>query len=115
MTTDIQNKLIELCDNAGGFFEMLSVWETNPEEPDRAINQYLSHVHLNGLLENTKIVQLCLPISENDGLRPAFYFEIPQDPIPYLIIAVQIGDEEFPRCILLHHKSKSNSKFSYSL
>jgi hypothetical protein len=55
MTEYIKNQLIKLCDHPEWFNDMLTIWDNNPEEPHTAIRNYLSHVQLNGLLENTKI------------------------------------------------------------
>lgn len=54
MTPYIKNQLIKLCDHPEWFNDMLTIWDNNPEEPHTAIRNYLSHVQLNGLLENTK-------------------------------------------------------------
>lgn len=44
----------------------------------------LSHVQLNGLLENTQIVFTFI-----DGdMKPAFYFEIPRDTNRYFILEI---------------------------
>lgn len=56
---------------------MLTIWDNNPEKPHTAIRNYLSHVQLNGLLENTKIVHVSF---NGDEPKPGFYFEIPKDP-----------------------------------
>lgn len=58
MTPYIKNQLIKLCDHPEWFNDMLTIWDNNPEEPHTAIRNYLSHVQLNGLLENTKIVHV---------------------------------------------------------
>lgn len=54
MTPYIKQQLIKLCDNPQWFDDMLNILDCYPEEPNRAIRNYLSHVQLNGLLENTK-------------------------------------------------------------
>lgn len=53
MTPYIKNQLIKLCDHPEWFNYMLTIWDNNPEEPHTAIRNYLSHVQLDGLLENT--------------------------------------------------------------
>lgn len=58
MTPYIKNQLIKLCDHPEWFNDMLTILDNNPEEPHTAIRNYLSHVQLNGLLENTKIVHV---------------------------------------------------------
>ena len=58
MTPYIKNQLIKLCDHPEWFNYMLTIWDNNPEEPHTAIRNYLSHVQLNGLLENTEIVHV---------------------------------------------------------
>ena len=50
MTEYIKNQLIKLCDNPN---DMLNTWDFKPERESQAIN--LSHVLLNGKLENTHI------------------------------------------------------------
>lgn len=56
----------------------------------------LSHVQLNGLLENTRIVFAFI-----DGdMKPAFYFEIPRDTNRYLILGI-LDEAGYPHCCLL--------------
>lgn len=56
----------------------------------------LSHVQLNGLLENTQIVFTFI-----DGyMKPAFYFEIPRDTNRYLILGI-LDEAGYPHCCLL--------------
>lgn len=63
---------------------MLISWDKNPRNQREAIYNYLSHVQLNGLLENTQIVFTFI-----DGdMKPAFYFEIPRDTNRYLILGI---------------------------
>ena len=66
MTEYIKNQLIKLCDHPEWFNDMLISLDNNPEEPHTAIRNYLSHVQLNGLLENTEIVH----VSFNGDERP---------------------------------------------
>ena len=73
MTPYIKNQLIKLCDHPEWFNYMLTIWDNNPEEPHTAIRNYLSHVQLDGLLENTKIVHVSF---NGDEPKPRFYFEI---------------------------------------
>lgn len=49
----IKNQLIKLCDNPEWFNDMLNTWDFKPERESQAIKEYLSHVLLNGKLENT--------------------------------------------------------------
>lgn len=72
MTEYIKNQLIKLCDHPEGFNDMLISLDNNPEEPHTAIRNYLSHVQLNRLLENTKIVHVSF---NGDEPKPGFYFE----------------------------------------
>ena len=76
---------------------MLTIWDNNPEESHTAIRNYLSHVQLNGLLENTKIIQVSF-----NGVHshPGFYFEIPKDPNMYLILGI-LDEDELPHTVLL--------------
>lgn len=56
----------------------------------------LSHVQLNGLLENTQIVFTFI-----DGdMKPAFYFEIPRDTNRYLILGI-LDEAGYLHCCLL--------------
>ena len=96
MTEYIKNRLIKLCNHPEWFNDMLISLDNNPEEPHTAIRNYLSHVQLNGLLENTQIVFTFI-----DGdMKPAFYFEIPRDTNRYLILVV-LDDVGCPHCCLL--------------
>lgn len=77
MTPYIQQQLKKLCDNPNWYDDMLISWDKNPRNQREAIYNYLSHVQLNGLLENTQIVFTFI-----DGyMKPAFYFEVP-GPLP---------------------------------
>lgn len=58
MTPYIQQQLKKLCDNPNWYDDMLISWDKNPRNQREAIYNYLSHVQLNGLLENTQIVFL---------------------------------------------------------
>lgn len=55
MTPYIQQQLKKLCDNPNWYDDMLISWDKNPRNQREAIYN-LSHVQLNGLLENTQIV-----------------------------------------------------------
>lgn len=57
----------------------------------------LSHVQLNGLLENTKIVHVSFHGGEP---KPGFYFEIPRDTNRYLILGI-LDEAGYPHCCLL--------------
>lgn len=93
----IKNQLIKLCDHPEWFNDMLISLDNNPEEPHTAIRNYLSHVQLNGLLENTEIVHVSF---NGDEPKPGFYFEIPKDPNMYLILGI-LDEDERPRTVLL--------------
>lgn len=97
MTPYIKNQLIKLCNHPEWFNDMLTIWDNNPEESHTAIHNYLSHVQLNGLLENTQIVHV---LFDWDEPKPGFYFEIPKDPNVYLIIGV-LDKDELPHTVLL--------------
>lgn len=97
MTPYIKNQLIKLCSHPEWFNDMLTIWDNNPEESHTAIRNYLSHVQLNGLLENTKIVHISFNVDEP---KPGFYFEIPKDPNMYLILRLRDKDKR-PRTVLL--------------
>lgn len=97
MTEYIKNQLIKLCEHPEWFEDMLIILCNNPEEPHTAIRNYLSHVQLNGLLENTKIVPV---LFDEDEPKPGFYFEIPKDPNVYLILEI-LDKDEHPSTVLL--------------
>lgn len=46
------------CDNPEWFNDMLNTWDFKPERESQAIKEYLSHVLLNGKLENTHIERI---------------------------------------------------------
>lgn len=56
----------------------------------------LSHVQLNGLLENTQIVFTFI----DGNMKPAFYFEIPRDTNRYLILGI-LDEAGYLYCCLL--------------
>lgn len=96
MTPYIKQQLKKLCDNPYWYADMLILWDKNPRNQRKAIYNYLSHVQLNGLLENTKIISTFI-----DGDRkPAFYFEIPRDINRYLIVGI-LDEDDRPHTILL--------------
>lgn len=97
MTPYIKNQLIKLCDHPEWFDDILNIWDSHPEESPTAIRNYLSHVQLNGLLENTKIVHVSF---NGDESIPGFYFEIPKDPNMYLILGI-LDENELPHIVLL--------------
>lgn len=97
MTPYIQQQLKKLCDNPNWYDDMLISWDKNPRNQREAIYNYLSHVQLNGLLENTEIVHVSC---NGDEPKPGFYFEIPKDPNMYLILGI-LDEDERPRTVLL--------------
>lgn len=97
MTEYIKNQLIKLCDNPEWFNDMLNTWDFKPERESQAIKEYLSHVLLNGLLENTQIIVFTFI---NGYMKPAFYFEIPRDTNRYLILRI-LDKAGYPHCCLL--------------
>lgn len=97
MTPYIQQQLKKLCDNPNWYDDMLISWDKNPRNQREAIYNYLSHVQLNGLLENTQIVFTFI-----DGdMKPAFYFEIPRDTNRYLILGI-LDEAGYPHCCLFN-------------
>lgn len=73
MTEFILIKLMRLCDNPEWFNDMMNTWDFKPERESQAIKEYLSHVLLNGKLENTGISMYghyiackCLDISSEE-------------------------------------------------
>lgn len=96
MTPYIQQQLKKLCDNPNWYDDMLISWDKNPRNQREAIYNYLSHVQLNGLLENTQIVFTFI-----DGdMKSAFYFEIPRDTNRYLILGI-LDEAGYSHCCLL--------------
>lgn len=83
MTEYIKNQLIKLCDNPEWFNDMLNTWDFKPERESQAIKEYLSHVLLNGKLENTHIERIEL----QGRMVSVFMFDIPGDPVYFYIIA----------------------------
>lgn len=107
MTEYIKNQLIKLCNHPEWFNDMLISLDNNLGESHTAIRNYLSHVQLNGLLKNTKIV----PVSFNGNEpKPGFYFEIPKDPNMYLILGI-LDEYKRPRTVLLD-KPKFNPQLN---
>lgn len=82
MTEYIKNQLIKLCDNPEWFNDMLNTWDFKPERESQAIKEYLSHVLLNGKLENTHIERIEL----QGRMVSAFIFDIPKDPLYFYVI-----------------------------
>lgn len=66
MTEYIKNQLIKLCDNPEWFNDMLNTGDFKPERESQAIKEYLSHVLLNGKLENTHIERIEIRILTNE-------------------------------------------------
>lgn len=107
MTPYIQQQLKKLCDNPNWYDDMLILWDKNPRNQREAIYNYLSHVQLNGLLENTEIVHVSF---NEDEPKPGFYFEIPKDPNMYLILGI-LDEDERP-CTVLLGKPKFNPQLN---
>lgn len=107
MTPYIQQQLKKLCDNPNWYNDMLISWAKNPRNQREAIYNYLSHVQLDGLLENTKIVHVSF---NGDESKPGFYFEIPKDPNVYLILGI-LDEDELPHTVLLS-KPKFNPQLN---
>jgi len=105
MTEYIKNQLIKLCDNPEWFNDMLNTWDFKPERESQAIKEYLSHVLLNGKLENTHIERIEL----QGRMVSVFIFDIPGDPVYFYIIAGVIDQNHNLTCILFrHHKPTFN-------
>lgn len=107
MTPYIQQQLKKLCDNPNWYDDMLISWDKNLRNQREAIYNYLSHVQLNGLLENTKIVHVSFHGNEP---KPGFYFEIPRDPNVYLILGI-LDEYKLPHTVLLS-KPKFNPQLN---
>ena len=93
----IKNQLIKLCDNPEWFNDMLNTWDFKPERESQAIKEYLSHVLLNGKLENTHIERIEL----QGRMVSVFMFDIPGDPV-YFYIVIQNHNLT---CILFRHQT----------
>lgn len=101
MTEYIKNQLIKLCNNPEWFNDMLNTWDFKPERESQAIKEYLSHVLLNGKLENTHIERIEL----QGRMVSVFMFDIPGDPVYFYIISGVIDQNHNLTCILFrHHK-----------
>lgn len=109
MTEFIRTQLIKLCDNPEWFNDMVNTWDFKPERESQAIKEYLSHVLLNGKLENTHIEQI-----EFQGRRvSAFIFDIPKDPIYSYVIVGVINQDHNLTCILFRrHKPTFNPQLN---
>ena len=99
MTEYIKNQLIKLCDNPEWFNDMLNTWDFKPERESQAIKEYLSHVLLNGKLENTHIERIEL----QGRMVSVFMFDIPGDPVYFYIIAGVIDQNHNLTTILFRH------------
>lgn len=109
MTEYIKNQLIKLCDNPEWFNDMLNTWDFKPERESQAIKEYLSHVLLNGKLENTHIERIEL----QGRMVSVFMFDIPGDPVYFYIIAGVIDQNHHLTCILFrHHKPTFNPQLN---
>lgn len=110
MTEYIKNQLIKLCDNPEWFNDMLNTWDFKPERESQAIKEYLSHVLLNGKLENTHIER----IEMGGRMVSAFIFDIPGDPVYFYVIVGGVIDQNHNlTCILFrHHKPTFNPQLN---
>lgn len=109
MTEYIKNQLIKLCDNPEWFNDMLNTWDFKPERESQAIKEYLSHVLLNGKLENTHIERIEL----QGRMVSVFMFDIPGDPVYFYILAGVIDQNHNLTCILFgHHKPTFNPQLN---
>lgn len=102
MTEYIKNQLIKLCDNPEWFNDMLNTWDFKPERESQAIKEYLSHVLLNGKLENTHIERIEL----QGRMVSVFMFDIPGDPVYSYIITGVIDQNRNLTCILFRQRHK---------
>ena len=109
MTEYIKNQLIKLCDNPEWFNDMLNTGDFKPERESQAIKEYLSHVLLNGKLENTHITR----IEFQGRMVSVFMFDIPGDPVYFYIIAGVLDQEHNLTWVLLrHHKPTFNPQLN---
>lgn len=111
MTEYIKNQLIKLCDNPEWFNDMLNTWDFKPERESQAIKEYLSHVLLNGKLENTHIERIEL----QGRMVSAFIFDIPKDPLYFYVIAGVIDQNHNLTCILFRHHKPTQFAFNPQL
>lgn len=77
MTEFIRTQLMKLCDNPEWFNDMMNTWDFKPERESQAIKEYLSHVLLNGKLENTHIERIEL----QGRMVSVFYSDIINQPL----------------------------------
>lgn len=111
MTPYIQQQLKKLCDNPAWFNDMLNTWDFKPERESQAIKEYLSHVLLNGKLENTHIERI-----EMGGRKvSAFIFDIPKDPLYFYVIVGVLDQDRNLTCVLLRNIKPTQSKFNPQL
>lgn len=109
MTEYIKNQLIKLCDNPEWFNDMLNTRDFKPKRESQAIKEYLSHVLLNGKLENTHIERIEL----QGRMVSAFIFDIPGDPVYFYIIAGVIDQNHNLTWVLFrHHKPTFNPQLN---
>lgn len=88
---------------------MLNTWDFKPERESQAIKEYLSHVLLNGKLENTHIERIEL----QGRMVSVFMFDIPGDSVYFYIIAGVIDQNHNLICILFrHHKPNFNPQLN---
>lgn len=107
MTEYIKNQLIKLCDNPEGFNDMLNTWDF----PRKRILSYLSHVLLNGKLENTPIERIEL----QGRMVSAFIFDIPKDPLYFYVIMGVLDQNPNLTCVLLRNIKPTQSAFNPQL
>lgn len=90
---------------------MLNTWDFKPERESQAIKEYLSHVLLNGKLENTHIERIEL----QGRMVSVFMFDIPGDPVYFYIIAGVIDQNRNLTCVLLRNIKPTQSDFNPQL
>ena len=87
---------------------MLNTWDFKPERESQAIKEYLSHVLLNGKLENTHIERIEL----QGRMVSVFIFDIPGDPVYFYIIAGVIQNHNVICILFRHHKRTFNPQLN---
>lgn len=95
---------------------MLNTWDFKPERESQAIKEYLSHVLLNGKLENTHIERIELQGRELQGrMVSAFIFDIPKDPLYFYVIVGVLDQNHNLTCVLLRNIKPTQSDFNPQL
>lgn len=89
---------------------MLNTWDFKPERESQAIKEYLSHVLLNGKLENTHIERIEL----QGRMVSAFIFDIPKDPLYFYVIVGVLDQDRNLTCVLLRNITDTPKRYNHN-